>query len=172
MRKKIEIEKGTKWGRCLFVKDADPKNKVRMVTIKCDCGTIKDINLDSLKRGITNSCGCLHKELKGKPNLKNQKQDGDWNTPTYRTHYAMMYRCYKPNHKQYKDYGGRGIEVYKEWHNYKGFKKYLIESGLGLRPSVEYSIDRIDNNKGYVPNNIRWSTYSEQAKNKRTIDKI
>ena len=166
--KKFIIEFGTKWNRCLYIKEAEPRNKKRMVTIQCDCGTIKDINLDELKRGTTKSCGCLINDLKGKPNIKNRTQDGDWSTPTYRTHYAMMYRCYKPNHKQYKDYGGRGIFVYNEWHKYKDFKKYLIESGLGLRPSIDYTIDRFpDNDKGYIPGNIRWATKIEQNNNKR-----
>ena len=84
-------------------------------------------------------------------------------TPEYRCWSAMKERCFNKNSKAYKSYGGRGITVCDRWRNsYKNF----IED-VGLRPSNNHSIDRVDNDKNYEPGNCRWATRSEQQKNKR-----
>lgn len=75
----------------------------------------------------------------------------------------MKQRCFNPNNKRYKDYGGRGIKVCDEWVNdFKSFYNYI-----GERPSSNHSLDRIDNNGNYEPGNVRWSTYEEQNNNRR-----
>lgn len=74
---------------------------------------------------------------------------------------SMMSRCYNPNTENYKYYGARGIKVCKRWHDYRNFI-----SDMGERPSKEHSLDRINNNSDYKPSNCKWSTRSEQQKNK------
>jgi 5-methylcytosine-specific restriction endonuclease McrA len=77
-------------------------------------------------------------------------------------------RCYNKNSKSYKDYGGRGIVMFEEWH--QSYDKFLtwISENLGPRPSERYSLDRIDNDKGYFPDNLRWATPEQQGQNRRT----
>jgi hypothetical protein len=77
----------------------------------------------------------------------------------------LFYRCYAKKSPDYKNYGGRGIDVCHQWHGESGFYKFIND--VGLRPSKEYSLDRIDVNKGYYPENVKWATNIEQANNRR-----
>lgn len=88
----------------------------------------------------------------------------------YYTWNSMFVRCYYPSHTKYKDYGGRGITVAPEWFNFQMFVLHVYME-LGKRPSKKHSIDRINNNKGYVPGNIRWATKRQQEANKRRGNK-
>jgi hypothetical protein len=141
-----------------ILKEAERLNYKKRVVAQCECGVIKTIDYYSLKNGLTKSCGCDKK-----PNLKHSlsksREYNSWN--------GMKIRCNNTNHKQYKDYGGRGITVCPEWLN--SFEQFYKD--MGPRP-IGKTLDRINNNKGYEPSNCKWSTYSEQAKNKRKIDKI
>jgi hypothetical protein len=88
--------------------------------------------------------------------------------PLYSTWNGIVQRCTNPNFKQWEDYGGRGITVCDEWRNdSKVFLDY-VDSELGPKPTRKHSIDRIDNDKGYEPGNIRWMDPSGQQINKRT----
>jgi len=126
-------------------------------TCKCSCGNIKNIRAASLKRGDTKSCGCLRKIMMARKQMKH----GMYNTPTYRSWSSMIARCTNPMHHQWKDYGGRGIKVCEEWTIFENFF-----SDMGERPKGK-SIDRIDNDKGYNSKNCKWSTRTEQNRNKR-----
>lgn len=79
---------------------------------------------------------------------------------------SMIIRCYRPSHSKYKDYGGRGIRIYKAWFDFEFFSSD-IQWHIGPRPSLGYSLDRINPNGNYTPRNVRWATRSEQERNKR-----
>ena len=80
--------------------------------------------------------------------------------------HRMMERCHRVSHPSYKDYGRRGIKVHSEWHDFMRFRKDLHEE-IGEFPGEGYSMDRINNDKGYEPGNLRWATWREQSENKR-----
>lgn len=127
---------------------------------QCDCGNIVEVLGDSLKSGHTKSCGCLRED-----NLKTVAiTHGDSYSKLYGVYTSIIDRCYNPNNKRFKDYGGRGIIVCDEWKDsYLNFKTWAISSGYkeGL------SIDRKDNNLGYNPSNCRWTTRIVQQNNMR-----
>lgn len=126
---------------------------------KCDCGNKTIVTSTKLRIGHTRSCGCLSKEITSKM----RRTHGGSRTDLYVMWSAMKRRCQKPNVKSYKDYGGRGISVCDEWEDYAVFRKWANENGYekGL------SIDRIDNDGNYHPDNCRWVTQKENNENTR-----
>ena len=132
--------------------------KQRRVIAQCECGTIKPVFYTYIKSGRSKSCGCLQRDKWKNINTKHLLH----NTTEYSSWCNMKTRCTNPNFKQYKDYGGRGITICKEWLD--SFEQFYKD--MGPKPKG-MTLDRIDNNKGYEPLNCKWSTYSEQNKNRR-----
>jgi hypothetical protein len=118
---------------------------------RCQCGAEKPVRAQLLILGAAQSCGCLQREL--------STIHGHHNSLTYSTWENMIQRCTNVNYRRYKDYGGRGITVYKRWLKFKNFL-----TDMGERPPGT-TLDRKDNNKGYYKANCRWATKEEQANN-------
>lgn len=122
---------------------------------KCECGTIKVILGKHLLSRKVQSCGCLQKERVTKHKMSNSR--------LYSIYRGMKDRCYNQNMPEYHNYGGRGITICDEWLNDpSAFFKWSLENGY----SDDLTIDRKDNDKGYSPENCRWSTFVEQQNNK------
>ena len=132
---------------------------VRVVPCRCICGALIDVAAHRLTAGITRSCGCLHRE---RLVSRNRRHDG-WGTPEYRIWQAMKQRCSEPQQDNWKYYGGRGIAVCDRWLD--SFTAFLAD--MGRRPSSKHSIDRINNDGHYTPQNCRWATAIEQRANRR-----
>jgi len=124
----------------------------------CECGTTKLISANSLARGRSNSCGCqVAERAKERLTKHGMKECGE-----YSIWQCMLNRCRNPKVRGYDRYGGRGIEVDPRWNDFEEFYK-----DMGPRPTMEHSIDRIDNSGDYCKANCKWSTYFEQAQNRR-----
>jgi hypothetical protein len=131
-------------------------NKVYLLC-KCECGTIKEVIAKNLKSGVSKSCGCLNIKR-----LKERATHGKRHTRVWRIWQAMKNRCYNPNVRQYKNYGGRGIKVCDRWRN--SFTAFLED--MGPKPSKKHSLDRINNIGDYEPGNCRWATVKQQNNNR------
>ena len=141
----------------------DSKHKVRFGIYKCGlCGTEFKSILDSVKRGKTKSCGCYHKRRASETN----KTHGLGATRLYKIWSGIKRRTLNPNFKQYNDYGGRGITICEEWKNdLIAFYNWAMSNGYEENKGL--SIDRIDNDGNYCPENCRWTTRVIQGRNTR-----
>lgn len=155
---------GLKFGKLTVIKfdyyHIQPSgNKVPYWLCKCDCGNFKSVAKSHLLTGHTTSCGCFWKEsIKKKLTKHNQSH-----TRLHDIWMGILKRCYNPNAKRYKIYGAKGIRICDEWKNdFSCFYQWAIENGY----KDNLTIDRIDNNKNYEPENCRWVDYKTQARNK------
>lgn len=127
-------------------------------TCLCSCGVKKVNTKNSLTRGLVKSCGCLKNEIF----LLRQTKHNLSRSPIYKTWHAIMQRCYNENCNSYKNYGGRGIGVSSDWHDFENFYR-----SFGIFKVENQSIDRIDNDGDYSLVNCRWATRHQQNINKR-----
>lgn len=161
----IKIISGERYGRWTVIEESERIKGDRAVLVRCDCGTQKVVRLKSLKCGSSVSCGCFRSEYIANRNYKhghtirnNEKER------LYNIWSKMKMRCNNTNDPEYANYGGRGISVCSEWLNdYESFREWSYSNGY----DDTLSIDRIDNDKGYSPDNCRWTTMLVQSNNTR-----
>lgn len=157
----VTLQVGQRFGRWKVLADTRP------VPVLCDCGEIRTVWCSDLLRGKSRSCGCL----------KNEKSSQRLTKHGYgRMHEHSVWRhakarCLDPNNRDWKNYGGRGITMCNEWIN--SFEAFLQH--IGMRPLKDQNqarglfLDRIDNNRGYEPGNVRWATMTESNRNRRNV---
>lgn len=154
---------GDVYGRLTVLHEDLPRTtKERYWICKCECGNLTRVAQSNLRRSKgskTTSCGCYRKEHIAAKNVENTKH-GMCSHPLYITYSCMIGRCYRPNDIAYKYYGGRGITVCDEW---KNNAKAFLDWGLANGWKEGLTIDRIDSNKGYFPENCRFATMKQQA---------
>lgn len=166
MPKHIDLT-GQRFGKLVAIEKVR-KNELFHYKCKCDCGnsvTVVSGNLTRKQKSVR-SCGCARKELdtsgSANPNYRHGHAIKSIRSRALRIWSGMMHRCYAKNCASYANYGGRGIGVSDEWHEFKTFLSDMGDPPKGL------SLDRIDNNSGYSKSNCRWATHTQQTRNQRS----
>lgn len=147
--------------------------------VRCSCGNVKTVRLDKLRAGRSQSCGCLRRETAAETGRANAGKVRKRRRHVLGPHYLsatwqnILLRCENEANPDFPAYGGRGIRLHGPWHDFAVFVEEL-EAEIGPRPDAFYAsgwprhtLDRLDNDKGYEPGNLRWATASEQVKNQR-----
>jgi hypothetical protein len=150
--------------RVLYETDKRTKNKNIIWLCQCDCGVIKGVSGSDLKYGNTISCGCMSSRLTAGDRTRTH---GMRQTKIYNGYRAMRNRCYNVKQKSYKDYGAKGIKVCEAWKTFEGF---YADMGATYRDGL--TIERIDNQGNYCPENCKWIPKAEQAQNKTNINLV
>lgn len=156
---------GQRFGRLVVIERCGTsKEGQKIYRCKCDCGNEKEITSGNLRHGHTQSCGCINREITAKRNRDSAKHGG-CGTRIYRIWYDMRRRCSYDKSINWHLYGGRGIGVCGEWEaSFEAFRDWALANGY----DDSLTLDRIDNDGDYCPDNCRWATKDEQNANKRT----
>lgn len=165
MRTRIDLT-GRVFGRWTVVARASTKTyHNHRWQCHCICGKKRNVSVSALLAGESKSCGCLALELRKNPRgirVTHKRTQAGKRSPELCVWGGMKTRCYNTKARCFSAYGGRGIIICDRWHNFDNFL-----ADVGMRPSAEHSIDRIDVNGNYEPGNVRWATKKEQEANKR-----
>ena len=158
-KRKLEAV-GTQYGNFTIL-DSEPIDAGRhrlKYLVKCVCGNTKHVLIDNLRSGKSTNCGCIRQQK----SIDVCRKHGMSDSRVYAVWLQMKARCTLPNHKQYRDYGARGITVCPRW--LESFENFMEDMGL---PKKGQSLDRIDNDGPYTKDNCRWADRTTQNRNKR-----
>lgn len=156
-------EKGNRFGRLVAI-SFEVKNGKAYWLCKCDCGNTKVVAGDKLRSGNTVSCGCYQKECRG----KGKRTHGMTDSRLYYEWSNMKSRCLNPKNIMYSNYGARGITVCEDWKDFLNFAKWSESNGY----SESLTLERIDVNGNYCPENCCWIPRKEQCLNRTDSHKI
>lgn len=167
---------GLQFGRLTVIsRNADRSRTQAFWVCRCTCGGTATVSGSNLRRGITRSCGCFARQESSRRLSKRETKHGLAKAALYKIHQGILSRCCNPDNPAYDNYGGRGIGVCDRWMSVTTFVEE-IERSIGPRPSnpagwsarsAYWSLDRIDNARGYEPGNVRWADPLTQRRNAR-----
>lgn len=166
-----DVKNGTRFGRLVvigreLVRVGKARETATMLVLRCDCGNERRALLVKLLRTKVPSCGCA-RGVATRTHGESRRTDRGKRTRSqlYSVWSSMIQRCINPKNPQYPNYGGRGIVVCVRWRD--SFENFRAD--VGERPSSRHSLDRVDNDGDYRPDNVRWALPVEQSRNSRKL---
>lgn len=158
---KNPLQIGQRFSRLVVIGEGFVEKEAATYPVRCDCGTEKSVRKQALVSGATQSCGCLNAELVA--SRKNTLTHGMSGTTEHNAWLSMRRRCYLESDTGYTNYGGRGIKVCDRWS--ESFENFFED--MGNRPSPGMSVERLDVNGDYTPENCVWADKTAQMFNRR-----